>query len=137
MLLWVLQQHSGYTGEGFRGRLNRKVLHSEHIENVSPENKQEPDNTNLEQTSCRIAANQFAAASVVAGQTERGALAFANALHERTEGQVAVSPGQKDQLTRLNQTFMLFTESTDLKTAASGTAVKRVFHSKHSKKNNV
>ena len=60
---------AGYTGEGFRGRLNRKLLHSEHIENVSPEHKQEPDNTNLEQTSCRVAANQFAAASVVTGLT--------------------------------------------------------------------
>ncbi len=113
----------GYTGDGFSGRLNRKVLHSEDIENVSPENKQEPDNTNLGQTSCRIATNQFAAASVVAGLTGRGAVAFASALHEQTRGQVAVGPCLKDKLTVINQTFMPFTDSTDLKTAASGTAV--------------
>ncbi len=46
-----------------------------------------------------------------------------SALHKHTKGQLAVSPGLKDQLTRNNQIFMPFVEHTALQTAANGTAV--------------
>ncbi len=96
-----------WSARGFSVKTKKTAAHTEDVENVQPEQEQKLQS----QAPNIIAREHLASSAAEAGLSQRQTQRLADSLRRKSGGQLMVSPGLKDHITRHNKIFSPWTTS--------------------------